>query len=717
MCRIDAPFGDHSLNESTDPVERFIQALDEHSVDGNFRSLLTEHFSKNWKQVFREIEPLEEALKCAQQHSSDYNKFSEFLSSPSVAFRLSLEFTHKKAEYLTGKSNRDCPLLDFAIEVARKTFPKSAYSFYKLVSEKAINEKFNDVFLSIFYENDYCLSSAFFNDEALTSLDFSDRSRFFLNYFNSIAGDYDSQPHYLFSILNEGILYSSKKPNSNELLRGITFLKSWLKHDAQAGRLGYECRTLVDIATLDWYYGFQRAIQSIGKNQCLDKNTLSSAEEWLQKTWKELKTEYFTNANLISATNLEIECWAKGLDDFFISLCNTCFDNDSPVEEWQLHYDNCLIQLCSKLSSSQVEAWIKWTINEDIQSTLRTERASNLSYSKKWCEKKHSPTWKKKFLEAFHNVDIESQLRLLDAKYPFHGEGVYQEGKNWWNELLRNLINNVNFPNELTPKWAMVTRHKLLDEERKPFIDKSIGILRGNISKGIKPEHDQELKQLLSEFDRLDAPKSLRHRLMLMRSSNKPFADESISRFSSLNEDQAVNWYSPLDILATDWFSYQKQPQRGESATDWSKAKSECYEFFSHRLAEFCLSRLRLRKGEKTNNGKYDPDQVIEASPIWRQGYLKALGELGFDLNGKAHKTVYFTQQHDPDESVRKIAKECYRLVRRNSNKTRSIEDLKRAIIAAEWWLLICQRRELNEDVNYEEALKVRRRLLRNPQL
>ncbi|MGR9053757.1 MAG: hypothetical protein ACU84J_14015, partial [Gammaproteobacteria bacterium] len=62
MCRIDAPFGDHPLDENPDPVLRFSQALDEYGAEGDFRSLLIKHFPESWERELS-IEELEKALK------------------------------------------------------------------------------------------------------------------------------------------------------------------------------------------------------------------------------------------------------------------------------------------------------------------------------------------------------------------------------------------------------------------------------------------------------------------------------------------------------------------------------------------------------------------------------------------------------------------------------------------------------------------------------
>ena len=70
MCRIDANFSNLSLDEKSDPYERFIQALDESGIRGHLRSLLTEHFSDNWNHVFGPAYDLEDALNSVSQESA-----------------------------------------------------------------------------------------------------------------------------------------------------------------------------------------------------------------------------------------------------------------------------------------------------------------------------------------------------------------------------------------------------------------------------------------------------------------------------------------------------------------------------------------------------------------------------------------------------------------------------------------------------------------------
>jgi hypothetical protein len=253
-----------------------------------------------------------------------------------------------------------------------------------------------------------------------------------------------------------------------------------------------------------------------------------------------------------------------------------------------------------------------------------------------------------------------------------------------------------------------------------PYIDKSIGILRGEL---VKEECDEQIKichqkldKLLKSLDHSSSGKALRHRLLLMRSSKEPYSDESISKLGSpFERENFYKWYDSLKQLSDTHYAYQTNGNRDVTQDNYKQVQNDFYVSFSHELAEFCLSRLRLRRGEKAKDDKYDSSQVVEQSSIWRQGYLKALTELGFDLNGKVHKTVNFTKKSDPNKDVRSIASECYKAVRRHAKKSPSVQDIKRSIIAAELWLLMCQRHELGLKVNHEEALKTRRNLMRNP--
>jgi len=720
MCRIDAPFGERPLDEKIDPAERFLQALDECGTDGNFRALLTKHFSGNGKRVFSDVESLEKALKFAHQGTSDAEKCTAFLSSAPVIDRLSSEIDYCAINSCVGATRQNYPRLDFAIDVARKYFPKSAYGLYTSGLGDALRGSYPK-FVSTFYGEDFCFSRSFFDDEALTSLGPSGRIDALLRFFDVMTQQVDGRPNtsdihidpLIEKLISAGslrVFHGTPIAGPSEFLRGIEFLKAWVKYDAEAGRLGSDDETLLEKIDRHWFYDLVGSLHSTNATQQSSGKAVAAAEKWLCETRRELRTLYHRYTDLKSASDPEIDRWASGLDNLFQSYSCECLDQAIPFKNRRARTSEYLVELCAQLTPLQIETWIQWTVNKDFQG----DGTARLVNGEKWWDTKHSGIYKGKLEEALARLDAEGRLRILSCRLP-HSDAFYREYISWWNGLLSDLIKDDDFPTKLIPQWTIAAKESLDRELVIPYIDKSIGILRGELSKDRNPEHHKQLTELLPRLDNWHPAKALRHRLMLMRSSNIPFTDESIYRFNSCSSDNAIEWNWPMSELAKSRLGLEVNSRRNVTREEWAQVEVEILTAFSHELAEFCMSRLRLRKGEKTKDGKYDASQVIEGSPTWRQGYLKALTELGFDLNGKVHKTVYFTKQSDPDEDVRAIASECYRSVRRDSKKNRSIEDLKRGIIAAEWWLLLCQRRELGLAVNYEEALKTRRRLLRNP--
>tara|TARA_R110001583_G_scaffold115786_1_gene266390 strand:+ start:139 stop:1524 length:1386 start_codon:yes stop_codon:yes gene_type:complete len=450
---------------------------------------------------------------------------------------------------------------------------------------------------------------------------------------------------------------------------------------------------------------------------------LDATTSWLEKTKITLWKTLYLHMDLTSADDHQVEQWASQLNSCFTSLSIRYPDvlTQSPEEQDAIENEG-LTRICSQLSAYKIDAWIQWSIQQDIESTLRNAgrtRASRVfsgTESRKWWASEYTAIWKAKLEEKLTNLDFEAKLAVLsDTLHRLPNEAAAREYHAWWDGLFENLIRDPEFPVALIPQWTIAAIDRLDKVLLFPYIDKSIGLLRGELSRGGKQEHHKQLEQLLRPLSSLDPSKALRHRLMLMRSSSVPFSDASISQFNPMNSDEAIDWHLPLKEVAKNRFARIINSKRSLGWEESEQVEVECYESLALELVEFCLSRLRLRKGEKPKDGKYDASQVTERSPIWRQGYLKALIELGLDPNGKAHKAVYFTKQFDPDDSVREIAKECYRSVRREANKKHSVQDFRRGLIAAEWWLLISQRHELNLDVNDAEALKTRRSLLRNP--
>lgn len=146
--------------------------------------------------------------------------------------------------------------------------------------------------------------------------------------------------------------------------------------------------------------------------------------------------------------------------------------------------------------------------------------------------------------------------------------------------------------------------------------------------------------------------------------------------------------------------------------TIYDQKRSLCLE-----LSQYCLSRIKFKKGmhqqfDKTE-GFYDEQLCVEPNPIWRSAYVKALGEVGYDLNGKVNSTLDFIKKHDPSEMVRADAKSSYKVIHRETNK--KLDDHK-GFMAAFFWLRWAQRAALSAIVNPGSAMLTRRGELRRDQ-
>ncbi|KMV28991.1 hypothetical protein AB733_20235 [Photobacterium swingsii] len=723
MCRIDAPFGNRSLDEKKDPVERFVQALDEFEVQGNFRTLLIKHFSENWIDVFYNSSRLEEALTTANEQSSEPEK------CVALAFYKNVNIRFRLQPFLDGDSYRESLPFKFLADVANTYFPTSPYCLYKAGIEKHLPSY--AWFVRNHYGDEFFFTKEFFSDDTFSSLNKNERMRFLWECFHFIAPPFDwlkyrtddsTLVNGLLSLASSNDESSSPCEHAQSIQLGLEFLRAWIKYDAEMGRISF------DLSSFFWGTSWEQLESLIWQKDFDDEEAKSSLTNWFDTIERDLKKVLILNFNAGNVEGLEGNEWANYIDRYFSDIYHhirsdidwKTYDHD----EFDIRLKKELEDLCSQLTPKQLEAWIKWSIQQDFDRILSNkQRLPELSKSsERWVCETFFGVWKDLFLANLDTLEASEQLHVLSATFPARrgepSEFIWNCSE-WWRGLFNQLPETDDFPKTLIPEWTVTATRCLQEQNLLPYIDKSIGILRKEATGACQPEeqkrHDDQLKQLLEGLERSHPNKSFRHRLLLMRSYALPLTDESISLGSPLNQSNLTQWYIPLCDLATRLFELHLDVQLTESAENRLKALMEPYVTCTNYLAEFCLSRLRLRKGEKAREKQYIAEQIVEQSSVWRQGYLKALTELGVDLNGKVHKAVYFIKQSDPDPDVRAIASECYKAVRRRTKKNSTIPDLKRGIIAAEWWLLICQRQNLGMVINHDDALKTRRNLMRNP--
>ena len=124
-------------------------------------------------------------------------------------------------------------------------------------------------------------------------------------------------------------------------------------------------------------------------------------------------------------------------------------------------------------------------------------------------------------------------------------------------------------------------------------------------------------------------------------------------------------------------------------------------------FATFCLGRLKTKV--KTD------DDFIEPRPTWRQGYVQALAALRVNPGGRAHRTIFWLLNNDPDETVRSLAKKSHKKIRHLDRKKPNLEDgasPRRPLFEAFWWLRQAHLLTLGEEIDESGAMRTRRKEL-----
>lgn len=728
MCKIDAAFAGISLNENPNFDERFEQALDESFINDSFKTLLIKHFAKNWRETLGEISSIERALAVTKSFEKDCEKLIAFLTSDALRYRLTHAVNRYHSETLI---NTFPPLLAFASDAAQKLCGNSPFCLYELDIGKRLGLG-NMPFLSIAY-GDNVFTESFFDAKSLKAIPPDARVDKLWRFFCAIVCPrehiYRVQPNELqlsdndlCEIINEKANDGPPTKQTVRFLKGIKFLNAWIKFDAQSELMNALYEPIFNNINQMFY-----DLESIS-DRFEDDELKAQFHSWSKVQKENLELQYFTHADPINASRDKRHLWAEELEKHFNKTLlnrtqNGSFTHEYYHEHYFQEYFSYLDWLIAKLTPLKCEVWMQYNIAQYIKGSLENDMSSFRNQNK-WLVGSHYQSWKILFLNSLKELNIEQQLKVLSnlAPIPDFPENVNDREKDafldghlkWWSDLLYSLVSLDGFPKYLLPTWTIAVKNGRRASDIKSYIDNSIGFLRGalskvNVSEAQSEFYQTQLTKLLGWMSEVEPHKALRHRLMLMRTSHVSLADEALNYRSGQAESL---WYKPLKELCKDLFQLES---RAKAELHLIAGLETFYVEFSKQIIEFCLSRLRLRKGEKTFDGHYNSNQIVEPSPAWRQGYLKALGEIGYDLNGQVHKTVNFVKQSDPDPDVRAIAKETYKIVRRQSSPTQTVDDLKRGIIAAEWWLLLCQRQELKLNINNEMAIQTRRKLLRNP--
>ncbi len=736
MCRIDEPFGSHSLEEKHDPTERFQQALEESGATGVLRELLEKHFTTIWGQELGSIETIEKALKTTRQASDSKDKVCLFIKALSANHNNWFQYVYTGVpdnSLLNSFQKRYPGRFAFAKDVARIVFPESPFGFYQCFKD-SINVRF-EVFV-LFYAPEYygadChLSPLLFEDKLLTTLGPAMRRSHLWSVFEHLTQWDRSFSAHMMQLYAWNTFSNVPTQETLRFSQAFDYLGTWIASDTQK----VECAESYDLFFKFYEYLLNRRSDHYQLTSGQLVNSLSADELEDYKAWAEQWFE--TNIHEITMT------WGCSVPVGQL--------RDDALETWAHYAKEIYLPLHKELGQELAQVLIDYGIRKDLDSWLKAKsRPIGLlgygTWGSLWYISSYRDLWKKSFEKQVGNLHIEERLQLLKCYLGYSiaispGDSlpksidlpqenfkaaeesgrnndcyvflIEQEDRDWWDSFLRGLADEGDFPKKIYPSWtvAMLDRFTYAEPLAR-CADKSLGIVRGALVAGEAIANQETVEKLLRILQHQAPEKALRSYLLLLRNTPEPFSTDKLD----INRESLCP-KTMSQIVGDIKNAHFHNPSRQHLLVGEGWQAEELALLFSLRtwFAQFCLSRLQLRKGERANGENYNPEQVVESSSLWRQGYLKALAELGIDLNGKVHKTVFFTRKFDPDTNVRAVAQECYKAVRREHNKSETAADIRRGLVAAHWWLLLVQRQALGAEIDYEEAKQTRRRLLRRP--
>ena len=306
-------------------------------------------------------------------------------------------------------------------------------------------------------------------------------------------------------------------------------------------------------------------------------------------------------------------------------------------------------------------------------------------------------------------------LELLTAKEPDLNQERSSLLKAWWH--LANVIYGWSMGG-LESELSAELRNRLVGSAAK-----HIGILRsvlrntpevfeGEDSTGTVSDFYQEAFYILLNF----APpwKCLKPLLLTFTGMTVQAVTSDLRAWPELGREEKLPY--PYSRVAL-WVAMTMYPQNLRDELDGDPYLQGLREEF----ATFCLERLKTKGKQKVSGeGKQFTDKdFVEPRPLWRQGYVQALAALRVNPGGRAHRTLFWLSENDPDETVRDLAKRAHKRIRHLDRKNPNLDvgaSPRRPLFEAFWWLRQAHLLHLGITPDPAGAIRTRRRELHRTQ-
>ena len=166
---------------------------------------------------------------------------------------------------------------------------------------------------------------------------------------------------------------------------------------------------------------------------------------------------------------------------------------------------------------------------------------------------------------------------------------------------------------------------------------------------------------------------------------------------------------SPIYSRIPNWIEVAMYPQNLQVEIQ----KDPYLKGLREEFAKFCLGRLRT-KG-KNKDSRYTNEDFVEPRPVWRGCYVQALKVLAVNPGGRAHRTLFWLLNNDPDKGVREYAKRVHRQIRHLDRSKPNVDKAaspRRPLFEAFWWLRQAHLVTLGVKVDQAGAMRTRRKEL-----
>lgn len=287
-----------------------------------------------------------------------------------------------------------------------------------------------------------------------------------------------------------------------------------------------------------------------------------------------------------------------------------------------------------------------------------------------------------------HSLLLKAWWRFSVLVYSWHTGGLESELSE---ERKNRLV-------ESTAKHLGLLRALLRDE---PDSFKNVDATAGPVS-GF---YDQAVQVMLC----FAAPwKCLKPLLLVFITMRKPAVAADLRAWPEVGLDAPPHPFSLIPM----WIATAMYPQNLREELKHDPSLRD----LRQKLADFCLERLRSKKTRKSEEGVDRRDEgFMEARPVWRRCYVQALSALRVNPGGRAHKTLFWLANNDPDELVQQYALKVHKQVR-HLDRTKSNLDVgassRRTMFEAFWWFRQAHLLTMGIEIDEAGALRTRRKEL-----